>query len=150
MAEMLIGEILKTLPHRYPILLVDRILEVEPGKRVRGLKNVTMNEDFFNGHYPGLPLMPGVLILEAIAQAGAVIMMTDPAWRNHVPVIGAIDKVKMRRMVIPGDQMILDVELLWFKARIGRARGTASVDGETAVEMELTFKLVERGPETPA
>lgn len=145
MPAMQIDEILKLLPHRYPILLVDRILEFEAGKSVKGLKNVTMNEPHFQGHYPGMPIMPGVLIVESIAQCAAVILLSDPALQNSVPVIGAIDNVKCRRMVVPGDQMILDVELLWFKARVGRIKGRASVDGETAVDMEMTFKLIPKG-----
>ncbi len=141
---MTINEILKVLPHRYPILLVDRILEVEPGKRARGLKNVTMNEPHFQGHYPGLPIMPGVLIVEAMAQAGAVILLADDNFVGLVPVIGSIDDVKFKKPVIPGDTLILDVELLWFKANIGRIKCEASVDGKNVAQMELTFKLIPR------
>jgi beta-hydroxyacyl-ACP dehydratase FabZ len=138
-----IEELMQYLPHRFPMLLVDRILEVEPGKRCRGLKNLTMNESFFQGHYPGMPVMPGVLILEAMAQAGAIVVMTDPANAGLLPLIGAIDDVKLKRPVVPGDQLITEAELLWFRSKIGRMRATATVDGEVVASMEMTFKLVQ-------
>ncbi len=139
---MEIQEILQFLPHRYPILLVDRILEVEPGKRCVGLKNVTINEPFFQGHYPGLPIMPGVLIVESMAQAGAVILLTDPKFNGLVPVIGSIDKVKFRRQVVPGDSMRLEIELVSLKGTVGKIRGRATVEGQVAAEMEMMFKLL--------
>ncbi|MBS1704609.1 MAG: 3-hydroxyacyl-ACP dehydratase FabZ [Armatimonadetes bacterium] len=138
---MNITEIMKYLPHRYPMLLVDRIVEVVPNERCVGLKNVTINEAFFQGHYPGSPIMPGVLIIEAIAQAGAVILLTDPQYEGLVPVIGAISEAKFRRPVVPGDQMRTEVELLWIKNSVGKIKGTATVEGEVAASMELTFKL---------
>lgn len=137
-----ISGIMKLIPHRYPMLLVDRILEVEPRVRARGLKNVTMNEAFFQGHYPGQPIMPGVLILEAMAQTGAVIMLSDQSLQGMVPVIGAIDEVKFRRQVKPGDQLIMDLELLWFKKNVGRVKGVASVEGQMAAQMEMTFMVI--------
>lgn len=124
------------------MLLVDRILEVEPRVRAKGLKNVTMNEAFFQGHYPGQPIMPGVLILEAMAQTGAVIMLSDQSLQGMVPVIGAIDEVKFRRQVKPGDQLIMDLELLWFKKNVGRVKGVASVEGQMAAQMEMTFMVI--------
>jgi len=139
-----IEEILNVLPHRYPMLLVDRILEAEPGKMLKGIKNVSMNEPFFQGHYPGTPIMPGVLILEAMAQAGAVLLLSDPAYKGFLPLIGAIDNAKFKRPVTPGDQLVLDIELLWLRSSIGRFKGTASVDGELAASMEMTFKLLKR------
>ena len=141
-ATMDIREIMRHLPHRYPMLLVDRILEVVPGKSCRGLKCVTMNEAFFQGHYPNMPIMPGVLIVEAMAQAGAVILLTDPKWAGYVPIIGAIDDVKLKRQVVPGDTLITDVELLWIRKDIGRLRAVATVEGQQAASMELTFKLL--------
>src|ERR1051325_4019783 len=115
--------ILDTLPHRYPILLVDRILEIEPGKRIVGLKNVTINEPFFVGHYPGEPVLPGVLILEAMAQAGAILLLMEDQFKGKLPLFGAIDKVKFKRIVTPGDQLISTLELDWFRGSIGRMSG---------------------------
>jgi 3-hydroxyacyl-[acyl-carrier-protein] dehydratase len=139
-----VEQIMEYLPHRYPMLLVDRILELEPMKRCVGLKNVTMNEAHFQGHYPGFPIMPGVLIIEAMAQAGACMIVCDEANKGYIPLIGAIDDVKFRRPVVPGDQLISHTELLRYKSNIGRLQARATVDGETAAEMELTFKLLRR------
>jgi 3-hydroxyacyl-[acyl-carrier-protein] dehydratase len=136
-----IEEILKHLPHRYPMLLVDRVLEMEPGKTIRGMKNVTMNEAFFQGHYPGRPIMPGVLIVEAMAQAGAMLILMDKQYEGKVPLIGAIDVVKFKRPVVPGDQLITDAELLWLRSNVGKFRAVATVDGEVAASMEMIFKL---------
>ncbi len=141
---MNINEIMQVLPHRYPMLMVDRILEVVPGKSCKGLKNVTMNEEFFQGHYPGAPILPGVLILEAMAQAGAVILLTESRFTGMIPVIGAIDNVKYKRQVQPGDQLITDVELLWLRGSIGRIHAEARVDGELAAQMDMTFKLLKQ------
>lgn len=127
------------------MLLVDRVLDAEPGKTLRGLKNVTINEAFFQGHYPGKPIMPGVLILEAMAQAGAVMLLMQDEYKGRVPLIGAIDNVKFRRPVVPGDQLISDIELMFFRNGIGKFKGNATVDGELAASMEMTFKLMERG-----
>jgi len=140
-----INAIMKVLPHRYPILLVDRILEVEPGVRCVGIKNVTINEGFFQGHYPGQPIMPGVLIVESLAQCGAVILLSQDSYRGMVPVIGAIDNVKFKRQVVPGDQLRLEIELLWIKSSIGRIKGVATVDGQLAAQMDMTFKLIATG-----
>jgi 3-hydroxyacyl-[acyl-carrier-protein] dehydratase len=139
-----IKEIFESLPHRYPMLLVDRILDLEPGKRCIGIKNVSINEPFFQGHYPGLPIMPGVLIVEAIAQAGCVMLLREPRYAGKIPLIGAIDNVKFKRQVVPGDQLRSDVYLEWMRGLIGRLKGTATVDGEVACQIEMTFKLVER------
>lgn len=141
-----VEQIMELMPHRYPMLLVDRIVSMEPGKRCRGLKNVTFNEAFFQGHYPGRPIMPGVLIVEAIAQAGAVVLLCEESNHGSIPLIGAIDDVRFKRPVVPGDQLISDVELLWFRHGVGRMRGVATVDGEVAASMELTFKLAPKDP----
>ena len=133
---------MRYLPHRYPMLLVDRIVEVVPGQRSVGIKNVTINEPFFQGHYPGLPIMPGVLIVEAMAQAGAVIILSDENFKGMIPVIGAIDEVRFRRQVVPGDQLRMEVDLLKIKGVVGKIKGVATVDGQVAAEMEMTFKLV--------
>lgn len=125
------------------MLLVDRILEIsEDRTRCRGLKNVTMNEPFFQGHYPGNPIMPGVLIVEAMAQCGAAIILMNDAYAGFVPLIGAIDAVKFKRMVTPGDQLVMDVEVLWLRGTIGKVKAQATVEGELAASMEMTFKLL--------
>lgn len=142
---MNVTEIMEVLPHRFPMLLVDRILELDPGKRAIGLKNVTINESFFQGHYPGMPIMPGVLIIEAMAQAGAVILLTFDQYRGYTPVIGALDDVKFKRQVVPGDTLISTVELLWIKSGIGKIKAVATVDGQMAASMEMTFKLIPEG-----
>ncbi len=139
-----IEQILECLPHRYPMLLVDRIEEMRLGNSCVALKNVTINEPFFQGHYPGRPIMPGVLILEAMAQAGAVILLSNPDYTGLIPVIGAIDDVKFRRPVVPGDQLRTLVELIWIRSRVGRIRCTATVEGELVAQMEMTFKLLHR------
>lgn len=140
-----IQEIMQYLPHRYPILLVDRIIEVEPRKRCVGIKNVSMNEPHFQGHYPGMPIMPGVLILEAMAQTGAVILLSDPELQGLIPLIGGMNDVKFRRQVVPGDQLRMEIDLLKLKGTIGKMQGIATVEGQTVAEMELIFKLVPRG-----
>lgn len=135
------------LPHRFPMLLVDRILELDVANgKCRGLKNVTVNEPFFPGHYPGFPIMPGVLIIESMAQTGAALLLTSPEMAGKTPLIGAIDDVKFKRPVVPGDQLIIDVEVMWvkFKLGIGRIKAVATVDGEMAAQMEMTFKVIER------
>ena len=142
---MNINEIMEVLPHRFPMLLVDRILTLEPGKRAVGIKNVSINESFFQGHYPGKPVMPGVLIVEAMAQAGAVILLTFDEYRGFVPMMGSLDNVKFRRPVVPGDQLVSDVELLWIRNGIGKIKAVATVDGNPAASMEMTFKLLREG-----
>ncbi|MCW5939698.1 MAG: 3-hydroxyacyl-ACP dehydratase FabZ [Fimbriimonadaceae bacterium] len=144
---MTIQKIMEVLPHRYPMLLVDRLIELEPGKRVKGVKNVTINEAFFVGHYPGMPVMPGVLIVEAMAQAGAMILLSSDEFSGQIPIIGAIDNVKFRRQVGPGDTLVSEVELLWYKSGIGKIKAVGTVDGQIAAQMELTFKLVSQGTE---
>ncbi len=126
------------------MLLVDRVLEMREGKFCKGLKNVTMNEAFFQGHYPERPIMPGVLIVEAMAQAGAVLILNRPDLAGKVPLIGAIDDVRFKRPVVPGDQLISELELLWIRGTIGRFKGTATVDGELVASMEMTFKLIDK------
>jgi beta-hydroxyacyl-ACP dehydratase FabZ len=135
-------QILQTLPHRYPMLLVDRILEVsEDHSRCRGIKNVTVNEPFFTGHYPGRPIMPGVLILECMAQVGASVLMMRPEFQDKIPLLGAIDDAKFKRPVVPGDQLVVDCEILWTRGPVGKMRSSASVDGELAASAEMTFML---------
>jgi len=139
-----IHKILKQLPHRYPFLLVDRVLALEKGKSIRALKNVTMNEPFFQGHFPHRPVMPGVLMLEALAQAAALLgfdaLDTSPS-DDSIYYFAGIDGARFKRPVEPGDQLILDVELLRMKAGIFKFKSRASVDGELAVEAELTCAM---------
>ena len=140
--------ILDLLPHRYPFLLVDRVLEYERGKRLVALKNVTMNEPFFQGHFPGYPIMPGVLVVEAMAQAGAILMMSEiPDRHKKLIVFTGIDGVKFRRAVTPGDQIRFEVEVLHFRSRMGKMAGKAFVDGKLVCEATLTSALVPRGSE---
>ncbi len=137
-------EIQKLLPHRYPFALVDRILEFVPGKSAVGLKNVTFNEPHFQGHFPGRPLMPGVLIVEAMAQVGGVVLMQLPEVDNKLCVFAGIDKVRFRRPVVPGDQLIMTVELLSIKRRrFGKMQARAEVDGQLAAEGELMFSFLD-------
>jgi len=130
------------LPHRYPFLLIDRVLERE-GDRVLTLKNVTINEPFFNGHFPGMPIMPGVLILEALAQSAAILALSIIGERRSLFMLTGIDKARMRRRVVPGDQLKMDVRLLKHHHPLWRMRGEARVDGELAAEAELSAMEVE-------
>lgn len=134
-----IKEIQKILPHRYPFLLVDRIEELEAGKKAVGLKNVTINEYFFQGHYPHEPVMPGVLIVEALAQVGAVALMTMKEYEGKTPLFAGINKARFKRMVVPGDTLKLEVEILKLKGPIGTGLGKAYVEGKLAAEVELMF-----------
>jgi beta-hydroxyacyl-ACP dehydratase FabZ len=140
-----IQQILKLLPHRYPMLLVDRILEIEEGKRIVGLKNVTANEPFFQGHFPGAPVMPGVLIVEAMAQCGAIIFLLDlPDREKKLFMFGGVDKARFRKPVVPGDQLILECEVLQRRSSTARIRGVAKVGGNVVAEAELLSVMTDR------
>jgi 3-hydroxyacyl-[acyl-carrier-protein] dehydratase len=136
-------EVRKLIPHRYPFLLVDRVEELEPGVRAVGIKNVTHNEPFFQGHFPERPIMPGVLIIEAMAQVGAVGVMAKEEFRGKLALFAGIDKARFRRLVVPGDVLRMEVEIGRLGGRIGRGRGVATVDGEKAAEAELMFAFAE-------
>jgi beta-hydroxyacyl-ACP dehydratase FabZ len=143
---MEIGAILDILPHRYPFLLVDRILEVEKGKRAVGLKNVTVNEPFFQGHFPGRPIMPGVLILEAMAQVGGILLLHDIEDRHEKLIyFTGIDHAKFRRPVVPGDQLRMEVEILKLRSWTCKLRASATVEGQLAAEAEILSAMVDRG-----
>lgn len=129
------------LPHRYPFLLIDRILEVEEGKRAVGIKNVSGNEPFFAGHFPSYPVMPGVLIVEALAQVGAVAMLKKEENRGKLALFAGIDKCRFKRQVKPGDQLRLEVEIIRLKGPVGKGKAVATVDGELACEAEIMFAL---------
>lgn len=131
----------KIIPHRYPFLLVDRILELEEGKRGVGIKNVSSNEPFFQGHFPGYPVMPGVLIMEALAQVGAVILLKMPEYAGRIALFAGMEDVRFRRQVIPGDQLRLEIELLKLKRGIGVAQGKAYVGEDLAAEGTLKFAV---------
>jgi 3-hydroxyacyl-[acyl-carrier-protein] dehydratase len=135
--------ILAVLPHRYPFLLVDRILEVEPGKRAVGLKNVTANEPQFQGHFPERPIMPGVLIVEALAQVGAVLMLQQATNQGKLALFAGIDNCRFRRVVGPGDQLLLEVDVLKLRGAFGKVAAKATVDGQLAAEAELLFTITE-------
>lgn len=133
-----IMEIMKMIPHRYPFLLVDRITECIPGKYVKGYKNLTMNEEFFQGHYPDYPIMPGVLQIEAMAQCSAPLILTLQEYKGKTPLFASVDKVKFKNSVRPGDKFEMEIELLKLRGPIGRSRGVGLVDGKVVVEAEMT------------
>jgi 3-hydroxyacyl-[acyl-carrier-protein] dehydratase len=146
-----IQEILELLPHRYPFLLIDRIVDFEPAKRLVAIKNVTINEPFFHGHFPGYPIMPGVLVVEAMAQAGCIIMTAEMTERaQKLVVFTGIERAKFRRPVTPGDQLRIEVEVLSFRTRVGRIHGRALVEGKLACEATLTCQVVTRARERRA
>ena len=134
-----IQKIMQYLPHRYPFLLIDRVNEVVPGEKVTALKNVTINEPFFQGHFPGVPVMPGVLILEAMGQAGGVLAYESLTGQkeNNLVFLTGIDKARFRKPVVPGDQLIFELKLLRKRAKLVRMAGVATVDGEKVAEAEL-------------
>jgi beta-hydroxyacyl-ACP dehydratase FabZ len=143
-----INEIMKLLPHRYPMLLVDRVLEIsDDGKRIVGLKNVSANEQFFQGHFPGAPVMPGVLIVEAMAQCSALLGlrdMTEEERAKKLYLFGGIDKARFRKPVVPGDQLILECDVLQRRGPMVKMRGEAKVNGALVAEAELLSMLVDR------
>lgn len=136
-----VQQIKQIIPHRYPFLLVDKILEVEDGVRAVGLKNVTINEPFFEGHFPEYPVMPGVLIVEALAQVGAVAMLKAEENRGKIGFLAGIDNFRFRGQVKPGDTLILELEVTRLKGSIGKGKGTAKVNDKVVAEGELMFAL---------
>ena len=137
-------EIQNIIPHRYPFLLVDRIEEMEEGKKAVGIKNVTINEPFFQGHFPGNPIMPGVLIVEALAQVAAVACLSMEENKNKLGVFTGIDKLRFRRQVKPGDTLRLEVEVVAFKRNIGKVKAVAYVESEVAASGELMFAIIDK------
>ena len=134
-------ELLEILPHRQPMLLIDTLEELEPGKRAVGKKCVSYNEPYFAGHFPGEPVMPGVLIVEALAQVGAAVMLSCPEFKGKLVYFGGIEHCRFRKKVVPGDVLMLEVEMIRQKGPLGVGKATATVDGKTAVIAELTFAI---------
>ncbi|WP_047491696.1 3-hydroxyacyl-ACP dehydratase FabZ [Terriglobus sp. TAA 43] len=146
-----VQQIMKLLPHRYPFLLIDRVLEVEPKQRILCLKNISVNEPQFTGHFPDYPLMPGVLIIEAIAQAGGALLLNEiPDRENKLMVFTGIDGAKFRKPVVPGDQLKIEVTVLNWRSRAVKMQGVATVDGKVACEATVTCQLVPRPSQTAA
>ena len=139
-----IQDIMKVLPHRYPFLLVDRILEIEENRKIVGLKNVTINEPFFQGHFPGHPIMPGVLIIEAMAQVGGMLLMGSGDHHDKVVYFMSLDKVKFRRPVRPGDQIRFELDIVQMRGPVCRMTGVARVDGEVVAEAEMAAMVRDR------
>lgn len=138
--EFNIEEIQEFLPHRYPLLLIDRVLEMEEGKSIKAIKNVTINEEFFQGHFPGNPIMPGVLIVEAMAQAGGVLLYKSGAGdKGSISYFAAIKEAKFRKPVVPGDTLVIECEILRMRRSLSKIRAKATVEGQAAAEAELTF-----------
>ena len=136
-------DIQRILPHRYPFLLVDKIVEMEEGKSVKGIKNVTITEPFFQGHFPGNPIMPGVLICEALAQVGAVLLLGMEENKGKLGVFTGINNFKFRKQVVPGDVLELNAELITYRHGMGKANVEAKVDGKTAAKGEMSFAVIE-------
>ncbi|MDR2940793.1 MAG: 3-hydroxyacyl-ACP dehydratase FabZ [Clostridiales bacterium] len=134
-----IKEVMEIIPHRPPFLLIDKVIEIEPGKKITAIKNLSINEYFFQGHFPQEPIMPGVLIIEALAQAGAVALLSQPENRGKVAYLGAVDKAKFRAKAIPGDTLLLEATLTRLKANAGTAKVMAFIGGKKACEAEITF-----------
>lgn len=146
-----IVEIMSILPHRYPFLLIDRVVEMERKQRIVAIKNVTLNEPHFKGHFPDYPIMPGVLMVEAIAQAGGALLLTEiPDRADKLMVFTGIENAKFRRPVVPGDQLRIEVTVLQWRSRAVKMLGIATVDGKVACEATVMCQLVPRGPKKPA
>jgi len=140
-APLNVQQIMELLPHRYPFLLVDRVLEMEADKRIVGIKNVTANEPHFTGHFPGNPIMPGVLILEAMAQLGAILVLSKPEFKGRLVYLTGIDNAKIRRPVVPGDTLRMEVEVTAMRSVMGKTKASATVDGQLAAEAEISFAI---------
>lgn len=139
--QLNVEQIQEILPHRYPFLLVDKVIELVPGQKAVGIKNVTMNEYYLQGHFPGKPVMPGVLQVEALAQTGAIAVLSLEEYKGKIVYFGGIDKLRFKQKVVPGDVLRLEVELIKRRGPIGIAKAVATVDGKIAVQGEITFAI---------
>ena len=145
MTEPLNSDAIQTLlPHRFPMLLVDKVLELEPGKRALGVKNVTINEPFLVGHFPGMAVMPGVLLIEAMAQVAGIMMLTCPDYAGKIPFIAEVESARFYRPVVPGDTLVIETISLWTRGLIGKMTMNARVDGALVVKCEMKFALKEK------
>lgn len=140
-AELNIEQIMEVIPHRYPFLMVDRILDIQPGQSAMGLKNVSINEPYFAGHFPGKPVMPGVLMIESMAQVGACALLAMNEYRSYLAYLAGVDHVRFRRMASPGDTLLIKSELLNIKGNIGKGRGEITVNNEPLCKGEFWFSL---------
>lgn len=138
---MHIEEIMKIIPHRYPFLLVDKIVELHPGEKAVGVKNVTVNEPFFAGHFPGNPVMPGVLMIEAVAQVGAIALLSDERYKGKLAFLAGVDKFRFKKRIVPGDVLFITAELITVKGSIGKAKGSVSLNGRPVCAGEFLFAL---------
>ncbi len=136
-----LNAIQKIIPHRYPMLLIDRVVELEPGKKATAIRNVTINEEVFNGHFPKNPVLPGALIVESLAQTGAVALLSEPEFKGKTAYFGGIKSAEFRKVVRPGDTLRLEVELEKVRGHVGLGKGIATVDGKKACTAELTFLI---------
>jgi len=137
-------QIMEIIPHRQPILMIDQVIELEPGQRVVGLKNISANEPVFAGHYPGNPIFPGVLIVEAMAQAGAVALLSQPEYAGRVPIFAGIDECKFRKPVLPGDQLRLEVQIVAVRRGLGIGKGKAFVGDTLVAEATIKFAVIDK------